>query len=73
LAYGEQLLNAGWVRQSSRYYLLDAEGAGTRVRLEVHYQHWPLGGWLLNRSYQKAVALEIDCHLQLLKAYCERG
>ena len=73
MAYGEELLNAGWVRQSSRYYLLDAEGAGTRVRLEVHYRHWPLGGWLLDRSYQKVAAREVHRHLHLLKAYCERG
>jgi hypothetical protein len=73
LAYGEELLNAGWVRQSSRYYLLDADGAGTRVRLEVHYRHWALSGWLLDRTFQKASAREIDRHLHLLKAYCERG
>lgn len=73
LAYGEQLLNAGWVRQSSRYYLLDADGADTRVRLEVHYRHWPLGGWLLDRFYRKAVALDVGRHLHRLKAYCERG
>jgi len=72
LAYGEQLLNARWVRQSSRYYLLDADGAGTQVRLEVHYRHWPLVGWLLDRSYRKAAALEVHRHLHLLKAYCER-
>lgn len=72
LVYGEQLLNPGWVRQSSRYYLLDGEGEGTRVRLEVHYNHWPLLGWLLNGSYRKDTVREVQRHLHLLKTFCER-
>ncbi len=62
----------GWVRQSSRYYLLDGEGEGTRVRLEVHYRHWPLLGWLIEPSYRKETALDVQHHLHLLKTYCER-
>ena len=72
LVYGEQLLNPGWVMQNSWYYLLDEEGEGARVRLEVHYRHWPLFSWLLDRSYRKVTALEVRRQLQLLKAYCER-
>ncbi len=72
LVYGEQLLNPGWVMQNSWYYLLDEEGEGARVRLEVHYLHWPLGSWLLDGWYRKATAREVGRHLKLLKAYCER-
>jgi hypothetical protein len=72
LVYGEQLLNPGWVMQNSWYYLLDEEGGGARVRLEVHYRHWPLGSWLLDGWYRKTAAREVGRHLQLLKAYCER-
>jgi hypothetical protein len=58
--------------QNSWYYLLDEEGEGAQVRLEVHYRHWPLCSWLLDGWYRKATAREVGRHLQLLKAYCER-
>jgi hypothetical protein len=48
LVYGEKLLNMWIVRESASYYLLTWQGKGTKVRLEMHYLHWPLIGLMLD-------------------------
>lgn len=38
MAYGERLLNPPLVADCAAYYVVEPEGEGTRLRMEVHYQ-----------------------------------
>jgi hypothetical protein len=73
LVYGEKLLNLWLVRESTRYYLLTAEGRGTRVLLEMHYLHWPLMHWMLDAYLRRKFERWAQQELKKLKAAWENG
>lgn len=71
LVYGERELNTRLVRESSRYFILEPEGTGTRLWLEARYQHWPGAGWLVDPLYQRRLSKALEEEIELLKVYCE--
>ena len=72
LVYGEEVLNPPFMfRLLSTYYILQNEGNGTRVVLEIHYKSLPLIGNLLDWLFRKMLSKNIGKALDYLKEGAE--
>ena len=72
LVYGEEVLNPPFIfRLLSTYYILQNEGNGTRVVLEIHYKSLPLIGKLLDGLFRKMLSKNIGKALDYLKEGAE--
>ena len=72
LVYGEEVLNPPFIfRLLSTYYILQKEGNGTRVVLEIHYKSLPIIGNLLGGLFRKSLSKNIGKALDYLKEGAE--
>jgi hypothetical protein len=70
--YGERLTNALFMKEVNIYFILEAQGKGTKLRVEYHYFPLPVIGWLFTLFFKSKVPKNIEYVLHSLKEYSEK-
>lgn len=73
LVYGERLNSIPIAKEVSTYYILNQEGSGTRVRLEIHIVPLPFIGWLFSFFLKMRVTKTFETLIADLKTVCEHA
>ncbi len=71
LVYGERLMNPPFLSELTSYTVLEAEGEGTRVRVEYHYQGKPFPGSLLVPLFRFGANRQLKQQLASMKDVAE--
>jgi len=71
--YGERLMNAPLMKEVTNYFIFEARGSGTKLRVESHYFPFPVIGWLFKPFFKSAMAKNLENLLDSLKEYSEKG
>ena len=72
LVYGERILHSPLVDDVAIYYILEAEGDSTHVRLEVHYRPHPFPRSLLAPIFRFGFGRRLPGILRSIKKVAER-
>jgi len=73
LVYGERLNSIPIAKEVSTYYILNEEGSGTRVRLEIHIDPLRIIGWLFSFFLKKRISKTFETLIANLKTACEHA
>lgn len=71
LVYGERLTNPPFISELTSYTVLEAEGEGTRVRVEYHYRGKPFPGSLLVPLFRLGANRQLKQRLASMKGFAE--
>lgn len=72
MVYGERLLEPPLVREAVVFYVLEEEGDGTRLRMEVHYRPQPFPGSLLGPLFRLGFGRRLPGTLRAIKEAAEK-
>jgi len=72
LVYGERFNSIPIVKEVSTYYILNEEGSGTGVRLEIHIDPLPIIGWLFSFLLKTKLSKTYETLMADLKIVCEQ-
>ncbi len=73
LVYGERLNSIPIAKEVSTYYILNEEGPGTKVRLEIHIDSLPIIGWLFSFFLKLRISKTFETLIADLKIVCEQA
>jgi hypothetical protein len=71
VAYGERLLDPPLVKELSVFYVMETEGDGTRLRMEVHYLPRAFPGSLLAPFFRFSFGRRLPVTLKAIKEVAE--
>ena len=71
LVYGEKLAKFPLVKEFINYYIIESQGRGTLLTIEVHYRPWPIIGWFFIPFFRNFLMKSHWESLELIKKTAE--